>query len=118
MTFLIFLVWTVCVVIGYSLGKERTIGTGGALLLSIFLGVIGVIIILCFPKKDEEEMKKLFYKVSVAKAIGTIDTDTMKDVMKNEDVATELKKWYDLKEMGAITAEEFEERKKALLSKS
>ncbi len=96
-------------VIGYNMGKRKTIGSTGGALLGFFLGLIGVLIVACYPNDFENEMSDLEYDAQIAKSYSNI----------NEPVSSpdDLIKWFELKEKGAITEEEFEVQKKKLLKK-
>lgn len=74
--------------IGYRAGSKRKIGGPLGLLLTLFLNVIGLIIIWCSPKIDDE----IFV-----------------------DVPDQLKKFKDLLDSGAITEEEYQSQKARLL---
>ena len=44
---------------GYTQGKKRTIGSTGGLLLGMFLGLIGIIIVYCINRIDDHIAKNM-----------------------------------------------------------
>lgn len=102
MAFLIILTCVICAVAGYHFGNQRTIGGGAGLLLGLFLGIIGLVIVLVSPRSDTE------YDMEIQRSYDNIEEE-------KKTAADQLMKWHELKEKGAITNEEFEEKKKQLL---
>lgn len=94
-------------VIGYNMGKRKTIGSTSGALLGFFLGLIGVLIVACYPSDFESEMSNLEYDTQIAQSYSKLN-----EASSSPD---DLIKWFDLKEKGAITEEEFETQKKKLL---
>ncbi|MNK06667.1 hypothetical protein D3C87_245660 [compost metagenome] len=84
----ILLIIIITALIGYRAGSERKIGGPLGLLLTLFLNFIGLIIIWCSPRIDEE--------IYV-------------------DVPDQLKKFKDLLDSGAITEDEYKSQKDRLL---
>lgn len=85
---IIFPVW------GYRAGLNRTIGPTAGLLLGLFLSWIGIIIIYCTKRIDEQK----FYNFS------------------NQSSADELKKYKQLLDSGAITEAEYQIQKARVLN--
>jgi hypothetical protein len=57
MSFVLLLAWAVCAVAGGYMGNARGRMTIG-LLLGMFLGVIGLVIILCVPRTHENQVQR------------------------------------------------------------
>ncbi|OKS89059.1 SHOCT domain-containing protein [Mucilaginibacter polytrichastri] len=91
--FIILFIWLLFALWGYNAGKERNIGSTTGLLLGLFLGFIGVIIVYCSRKIIYEQP---FYT--------------------NESTADQLKKYKDLLDSGAITESEYNIQKGKLLN--
>lgn len=54
-----FILWIILSFVVGSLGSKRTIGYGWALFWSlIFSPIIGVVIVLCYPRKEDVEYKE------------------------------------------------------------
>lgn len=87
--YLIFPIW------GYMAGKKRTAGPILGLLLGVFLNIVGIIIIYCTPKVNEQP----FY-----------------DFQAESRKADELQKFKQLLDSGAITEEEYQTQKARILS--
>lgn len=87
--YVIFPIW------GYKEGSKRTIGATLGLLLGVFLGFIGIIIVYCTPKVKEQP----FY-----------------DFQSESKKADELQKFKQLLDSGAITEEEYQTQKARILS--
>lgn len=85
--FVLFPIW------GYNAGSKRTIGAVGGLLLGLFLGIIGILIIYSTSKVDNE----LSYN------------------FPNQSAADELQKYKQL-DSGAITETEYNVQKGRLLN--
>lgn len=98
-----------CAFGGYSLGKERQIGETAGLLIGLFFGVIGIIIILFLPKLPSEEKAESFRSPIVSYE------RVAEEKNKNYNTADELIKWHELKEKGVISEEEFEVKKRELM---
>jgi len=76
---------------GYSAGSVRTVGGVAGLFLGLFLSLLGIIIIMLFPRLEQEQ---LYEPLSPA---------------------DELKKYKDLLDSGAITEYEYNIQKARLL---
>ncbi len=85
----IFPVW------GYNEGSKRSIGAVGGLLLGLFLGIFGIIIIYCTPKID----KQTFYNFN-----------------NSSSAADQLLKYKQLLDNGAITEAEYNIQKAKILN--
>jgi len=48
------ILWLIIAAIFALIGKNREIGYGWSLVLCMFLGIIGIVIVLCSKKKDVE----------------------------------------------------------------
>jgi hypothetical protein len=49
----IWMVWLLCAFVGYAIGKDKTnIGGGLGFVLGLFLGLIGIVIILLVGKNE------------------------------------------------------------------
>jgi hypothetical protein len=83
----------ICPVWGYKAGSKRTIGSTGGLLLSLFLGVFGIIIVYLTKRIDEQQ----FYNLN--------------NQFNNQSGADELKKYKQLLDDGAITEAEYRTQK-------
>jgi Short C-terminal domain len=79
---------------GYFAGRNRTVGGGGGLLLGLFLGFIGIIIVYCTSRTD----RQVFINYN------------------NISAADELKKYKDLLDSGAITEAEYNLQKSRILN--
>jgi hypothetical protein len=86
--FLIFPIW------GYKEGSKRTVGSTGGLLLGLFLGIIGILII--YGSRSIEESSYPSFQA--------------------HSKADELQKYKQLLDSGAITEAEYESQKAKLLS--
>ncbi|MFI5163227.1 MAG: SHOCT domain-containing protein [Sphingobacteriales bacterium] len=93
LVFLFYLV--ICLVWGYVEGSKRTIGSTAGVLLGLFLGIIGIIIIYCSSKVNKLQIDNLPF-------------------MSNAD---ELNKYKQLLDSGAITETEYNIQKEKLLKK-
>ncbi len=56
------IIWIICGFIGMKLGEERSIGKGGGALLGFFLGIFGVLILICMQKSQPDN--KTSYSVN------------------------------------------------------
>jgi hypothetical protein len=90
---ILIVIWILFTVWGYNAGANRKIGSTGGLFLGLFLGIIGVIIILC---SSRIEYQQPFYT--------------------NETAADQLKKYKELLDSGAITETEYNIQKGKLLN--
>ncbi len=80
--------------ISANIGKDRQIGFNNAFFVTFFLGgVIGLIIVILSKKIDDKPTA----------------------IIEKQNVADELLKFYELKERGVITEEEFEKQKSKLI---
>lgn len=79
---------------GYSAGSTRTIGSTGGLLLGLFLGFLGVLIVYCTGKIQPAQLYHL----------------------QNQSKADELKKYKQLLDSGAITETEYNVQKAKILN--
>lgn len=86
--YLVFPIW------GYREGSKRTIGATLGLLLGVFLGLIGIIIVYCTPKVKEQPFPGF----------------------QSPSKADELQKYKQLLDSGAITEEEYQTQKARILS--
>jgi hypothetical protein len=110
MIFAFLIIWILFGVGGYHMGKEKSVGAEGGAALGLLLGLLGIIIILCLPaRKDvydkdayDQEIERSYQKINESSA---------------EKVATadELHKWFELKQKGAITDEEFQLKKREIM---
>jgi len=75
-------------------GKKRVIGAAGGMLLGLFLNLLGIIIIYCTNKVDNEAFLKY----------------------KGLSAADEIKKYKDLLDSGAITQAEYSRQKARILN--
>jgi|SRR5476651_159341 len=80
---------------GYREGEKRTTGAIGGLLLGLFLGFIGIIIIYCMPKIEEQQYHNFFA----------------------QSPADEIQKYKQLMDSGAITEEEYNIQKAKILNR-
>ncbi|GAB3923600.1 SHOCT domain-containing protein [Mucilaginibacter myungsuensis] len=87
-------IWIAPIFLGYSLGKDRTIGGGVGLILGFFLSYLGVIIVLLSSRKQQP----VFYN---------FNTPTSS--------ADELTKYKTLLDNGTISEEEFKRQKARIL---
>lgn len=87
--FVLFPVW------GYRAGSKRTVGPVGGVLLGLFLGIIGIIIIYCTGRVYEPSLYNF----------------------PNQSTADELQKYKRLLDSGAITEAEYNVQKGRLLNK-
>ncbi len=110
MVFVFLIVWILFGVGGYHMGKEKTIGPEGGAALGLILGLLGIIIILCLPAR-----KDVYNKDAYDQEIQRSYEKMNEPAVKTTASADELQKWYDLKEKGAITEEEFQQKKRELL---
>lgn len=56
LSFFYLIIMFICACIGIRLGKERTPGEVGGALLGLFLGILGILVLICLPKiKTDEE---------------------------------------------------------------
>ena len=85
--YLLFPIW------GYNAGSKRTIGPIVGLLLGAVLGIIGIIIIYCTPRVDEQPFHSF----------------------QPPSKADELQKYKQLLDSGAITEAEYEAQKAKIL---
>jgi branched-subunit amino acid transport protein AzlD len=74
--------------LGYKVGKVRTIGGGLGLLLSLFLSILGLLIVYSFPKTDS---------------------------LVVSNIPEQLQKYKELLDSGAITEAEYQLQKDRLL---
>ena len=89
-----FILWIILSVVVGNLGSKRTIGYGWALFWSlIFSPIIGVIIVLCYPRKEDVEYKERMLAA------------TRKAAEKSE--LDELIKAKSLLDQGVLSPEEF-----------
>ncbi len=109
--FIIVLVWILCAFLGMAMGKERNIGAAGGFVLGLLLGFIGLIIVAFSPKitSSFEDLQQDYLIADSYKKI-------QEEQIAKSTAADELKKWHDLKQSGAISEEEFEEKKKKILN--
>jgi len=112
MILVILLLWGLFAALGYNLGKERTIGAIGGLVLGLLLGLIGVIIVLFFSKVETEINHDLIIQESYHNQRREFQHTNHEAKITAVD---QLKKWHELFELGAITKEEFEIKKKELI---
>jgi len=82
-------------IIGYKAGESRKVGPTAGFLLGL-IPVVGVLIVFCLPRKPIK-------KIQTAKPASTSSD------------AEQLKEWHRLKEIGAITQEEFDKQKEKFL---
>lgn len=99
------------ITLGYFIGRKKSIGSRGGILLCLIGSFIGLIILLLLPtdKRDweydyEEEQKK-----------EAMEAEHTTDNLQRPVAIKELKRWRYLLETGAISIDEFERKKKALL---
>lgn len=107
MVLLLLFVWILCGIGGYHMGKNKKMGSGTGLLLGLLLGLIGLIIIAFSADEDNFEDHDYIIAQSYQKS----------EEVTHLHAADELQKWHDLKEKGAISAEEFEVRKNNILKR-
>lgn len=89
-----FILWIILSFVVGSLGSKRTIGYGWALFWSlIFSPIIGVIIVLCYPRKEDVEYKERMLAA------------TRRAAEKSE--LDELIKAKSLLDQGVLSSEEF-----------
>jgi hypothetical protein len=86
--YLLFPIW------GYMEGKKRTVGPIVGLLLGAVLGIIGIIIIYCTPRVDNQPFRNF----------------------QPPSNADELQKYKQLLDSGAITEDEYQTQKARILS--
>jgi len=79
--------------------------------LGLLLGVIGLIIVAVSPRVDNEWQQDYEANKGIADSYARINEETV----KKATAADELKKWYDLKEAGAITDAEYESKKSNIM---
>ena len=80
---------------GYNAGAKRTIGSTGGLLLGLFLGLIGILIVYCTGRVDNQP----FYNFPPTSA------------------ADEIQKYKQLLDSGAITEAEYNRKKGEILGR-
>jgi len=80
---------------GYNAGAKRTVGSTGGLLLGLFLGIIGVLIVYCTRRIEDQQ----FYNFPPMSA------------------ADELQKYKQLLDSGAITEAEYNYKKAQVLGR-
>jgi hypothetical protein len=85
---IIFPVW------GYKAGSNRTIGPTAGLVLGLFLNWIGIIIVYCTPRINEQKLYNF----------------------PNQSSADELKKYKELLDSGTITETEYQIQKARILN--
>jgi hypothetical protein len=81
--------------VGAAVGKERRIGYNNGFYAAYFLGIIGLIIVFASKRLDDQS----------AILVGKLPNSN----------ADELLKFYELKEKGVITEEEFQQQKSKLM---
>jgi len=91
----VLLLWAIPAIWGYKEGEKRTIGDIGGLLLGLVLGFIGIIIIYCLPKIEEQQYHNFFA----------------------QSPADEILKYKQLLDNGAITEEEYNIQKAKILNR-
>lgn len=102
------LISVICAIIGYSMGRDRRIGAGGGLIVGLLLGIIGLVVVGLSPKEDKDWQQNYELDKTIS--------DSYANLKDRANPAEELKKWHDLLVSGAITEDEFKEKKKSILS--
>ncbi len=55
LSFFYLIIMFICACIGIRLGRERTPGEVGGALLGLFLGILGILVLICLPKIKTDE---------------------------------------------------------------
>lgn len=101
---LFILSWIACAVMEHSLGKERSVGAPIGLTLGLCTGFIGVVILVFMPRD---------YSFGQRRSGGEVTNGQR--YFDNLITPKELRRLHYLKDAGAITPVEYEQRKRELL---
>jgi hypothetical protein len=105
-----------CAIAASVIGEKKEMGANMAFLLGILLGLIGLLIVAMGADKSSGSVREKNDQSNNQIDELKSPTNIHKNRKDNESgIADELKKWHDLKILGAITEIEFEEKKRQLL---
>jgi len=114
---IVVLFWLIGAVIVGAIGSGKTIGFGGAFLLSLLLSpLIGFIIVLFYPSKEHQRksLEQQRMQTQILQSMATSQSSAIAG--QQSSIADEIRKLKSLYDAGAITEEEFLLQKQKLLS--
>jgi hypothetical protein len=112
----ILILWLVGAVIVGAIGSGKTIGFGGAFLLSLLLSpLVGFIIVLFYPSREHQEraLEQQKMQTQILQSMAASQSSTISS--NQYSIADEIQKLKSLHDAGAITEQEFEQQKQKLL---
>lgn len=112
----IILLWLVGSLIVGAIGSGKTIGFGGAFLLSLLLSpLFGFIIVLFYPSKESQQqsLEQQKMQTQILQSMAASQSSSVSD--RQHSIADEIQKLKSLHEDGAITEQEFVTQKQKLL---
>ena len=108
-------IWLIGAVVVGAIGNSKTIGFGGAFLLSILLSpLIGLVITLFSPSKERQQQALEQQKMQTEILQSMANSQSSSVTSKQQSLADEIQKLKSLHDSGAITEEEFTVQKQKL----
>jgi hypothetical protein len=112
----IILFWLIGAFIVGAIGSAKTIGFGGAFLLSLFLSpLLGFIIVLFYPSKESQQRSLEQQQMQTQILQSMAASQSSATSTHQHSIADEIQKLKSLHDAGAITEQEFETQKQKLL---
>ncbi|RNI27658.1 SHOCT domain-containing protein [Rufibacter immobilis] len=108
-----FILWIMLSALVGAIGSSRKIGFGGAFLWSLLLSpLLGFVIAIVSPNKEEEERKQAAYDLQKEQYLAV---KKLNEDKPQTSIVDDLTKLAELKEKGLITDEEMQKAKDKLL---